>query len=65
VLGERLARGVLIDYVPEDLKRIRDLMAEGKGWKPGDSVKLIALVALWLGTPIVLLVIAIWLLNSC
>lgn len=52
-------------YAPAEVARLRRYLAEGDGWRPRDSCKMVGLIAVRLGTPLVLLVAAVWVLNSC
>ena len=49
----------------EPFARLRRFLTEGEGWRPRDSYKMFALLAIWIGTPLSLVVAAIWLLSSC
>jgi hypothetical protein len=64
-IGAELARGHAPVYAPDELARLRRFLTEGEGWRPRDSYKMVALLAIWLGTPLILVVAAIWLLSSC
>ena len=64
-LGDRIARGERPEFDPGDLAALRALYTEGVGWTTRDTVGMFAYVGIWLGTPILLAVIATWLLGKC
>lgn len=64
-LGQQIARGESVKTQADEVARLHDFLAEGKGWRTSDSIKMVAFVGVWLGTPIVLIVLAILLLSKC
>ncbi len=64
-LGQRIARGDGVETRTEDMTRLREFLAEGKGWSARDSLALVAFAVGWLGTPIVLIVFGFWILSRC
>ncbi len=64
-LGRCIALGERVEPETDDLARLRRFLAQGEGWSTSDSLKMVAFVGIWLGSPIALMVTAIWLLNSC